>query len=59
MFKFYTKGDNDFLEGVIFLNGQKVATIHATLYADGEIFVDVFDGADHEQASWSDFEEPN
>jgi len=57
MFKFYTKGEDDFLEGVVFLNGQKVVTVQATRYADGEIFVDVFDGSDNEQVSWSDFEE--
>ena len=57
MFKFYTKGDDDFLEGVVFLNGQKVVTVQAKRYADGEVIVDVFDGSDNEQVSWSDFEE--
>lgn len=57
MFKFYTKGDDRLFEGAIFLNGQKIATLYAGVYPDGEIVIQVEDGSGRLQTEWSDYEE--
>lgn len=57
MFKFYTKGDERLFEGAIFLNGQKIATLYAGTYPDGEIEIQVEDGNGHLMSEWTDYEE--
>jgi hypothetical protein len=57
VFKFYTKGDDRLFEGAIFLNGQKIATLYAGVYPDGEIVIQVEDGSGRLQTEWSDYEE--
>lgn len=57
MFKFYTKGDDRLFEGAIFLNGQKIATLYAGVYPDGEIVIQAEDGSGRLQTEWSDYEE--
>ena len=41
----------------MFLNGQRVVSVYANVYPDGEIVVIVEDGSGQQQAEWSDFEE--
>lgn len=57
MFKFYTKSFEHTSESALFLNGQKIATIYAGLYPDGEIVIQVEDGSGRLQTEWSDFVE--
>lgn len=55
MFKFYTKGGNDHLEGAVFYNGQKILTMFINKHND-EIIVEIDNGSEV-MASWIDFEE--
>ena len=57
MFKFYTKSLDHTSESALFLNGQKIATIYAGLYPDGEIVIQVEDGSGSLMKEWSDYAE--
>lgn len=57
MFKFVSKGDNHTNESVLFFNGQKVCTVYAGVYADGEIQVQIEDGSGRLMKEWEDFAE--
>lgn len=57
MYKFYTKSTETTSESALFLNGQKIATIYAGLYPDGEIVIQVEDGSNGLMIEWSDYAE--
>lgn len=57
MYKFYTKSTDNNSESALFLNGQKIATIYAGLYPDGEIVIQVEDGSNKLMVEWSDYAE--
>lgn len=57
MFKFYTKSTDNTSESALFLNGQKIATLYSGVYPDGEIVVQIEDGAGRLMKEWSDFVE--
>lgn len=57
MFKFYSKGDHRENESVLFLNGQKICSIYAMIYSDGEIAVQIEDGNGRLMKEWEDFAE--
>ena len=57
MFKFYTKSTDHTSESALFLNGQKIATLYAGTYPDGEIVIQVEDGSGKLIAEWSDYAE--
>ena len=55
MFKFVSKGDTHDNEAALFYNGQRILTLYATVYADGEIMVQVEDGSNKLMTEWEDF----
>jgi phosphoribosylpyrophosphate synthetase len=55
MFKFVSKGDSRLNESVLFYNGQKICTVYAGVYADGEIQVQIEDGNNRLMKEWEDY----
>jgi hypothetical protein len=55
VFKFVSKGDNHDNESALFYNGQRILTMYVTVYADGEIMVQVEDGNNKLMTEWEDF----
>ncbi len=56
MFKFYTKGGDSWLEGVVFYNGQKIMAAYINKHND-EIIVEIEDGSENSMVGWVDYEE--
>lgn len=57
MFKFISKGDNHDNESALFFNGQKLFNVYSTVYADGEIMIQIEDGSGRLMKEWEDFAE--
>ena len=55
MFKFVSKGDAHDNESALFYNGQRIATLYATVTVGGEIMVQVEDGNTKLMTEWEDF----
>jgi hypothetical protein len=55
MFKFVSKGDTHDNESALFYNGQRILSIYATVYPDGEVMIQVEDGAQHLMTEWEDY----
>jgi hypothetical protein len=55
VFKFVSKGDNHDNESALFYNGQRIATLYATVTFGGEIMVQVEDGNNKLMTEWEDF----
>lgn len=55
MFKFVSKGDARHNESAIFYNGQKIISAFTSVYADGEVIVQVEDGSNNLQVEWADW----
>lgn len=55
MFKFVSKGDNHDNESALFYNGQRIATLYATVTSSGEVMVQVEDGNTKLMTEWEDF----
>ena len=55
MFKFVSKGDAHDNESALFYNGQRILTVYATVYTDGEVMVQIEDGNTKLMTEWEDF----
>ena len=55
MFKFVSKGDAHDNESALFYNGQRIATLYATVTVGGEIMVQIEDGSSRLVSEWEDF----
>jgi hypothetical protein len=56
MFKFYTKGDDENLEAVVFYNGQKILTAWC-FKSNDEFVIEIDDGSGALQVGWVDYAE--
>lgn len=56
MFKFYTKGGDNHLEGAVFYNGQRMLELWINKHND-EIIIEVCDGTGKTMVGWIDYEE--
>ena len=57
MFKYYSKGNHNENESVLFFNGQKIASLYAMITPEGEIIVQIEDGNDRLMKEWQDYAE--
>lgn len=55
MFKFVSKGDRMDNESAIFWNGQRIATVYATVSDIGRVDVQVEDGNNRLMREWEDY----